>query len=361
MAKRRLTKQQQWRIQKVQDERSKRTSRNSNLTQQAMISGELGGDEQGLIISHFGQQMDVQPLQRDAAENRKLYRCYARANIGALVTGDEVVWRAGTDQTGVIVARKDRHSLLTRPDKFGQLKPVAANIDQILIVIAPEPAPFANLIDRYLVAAETVAIKPSIILNKSDLLTSANQAHIQNLRNIYLKLNYPWVEISSTSMLGLQPLQALLEQRTSIFAGQSGVGKSSIVGTLLPEALPEDKPQVGSLSESARKGTHTTSAARLYSLASGGRIIDSPGIREFGLWHIDEATLTEGFIEFRPYLGQCRFRDCQHKQEPGCALLVAVTEGRIAKQRFESFLHIRTSLSDQQVFARSADIKPSNK
>jgi len=356
MAKRRLTKQQQWRIQKVQDERSKRTSRNSDLSQQAITSGELGGDEPGLVISHFGQQMDVQPLQRNATENCKIHRCYARANIGALVTGDQIVWRAGTDQSGVIVARKDRHSLLTRPDKFGQLKPVAANIDQILIVIAPEPAPFGNLIDRYLVAAETVAIKPCIILNKSDLLNSANQAHIQSLRNIYLKLNYPWLEISSTSMLGLQPLQALLEQRTSIFAGQSGVGKSSIVGSLLPGV----KTQVGSLSASARKGTHTTSAARLYSLANGGAIIDSPGIREFGLWHIDEATLTEGFIEFRPYLGQCRFRDCQHKKEPGCAILAAVNEGDIAKQRFESFLHIRASLSDQQVFASSADIKPSN-
>jgi len=386
MAKRRLTKQQKWRIQKVQDDRSKRSVSQQQATQQLLTSGKLGSDERGLVISHYGQQLDILPLQRhpthhqstdlshlpkpgrpatnntqenqsnDSNQNKdyqksEVHRCYVRANIGALVTGDRVVWRAGADRAGVIVAREERHSLLSRPDKFGQLKPVASNIDQILIVIAPEPEPFANLINRYLVAAEAVGIAPCIILNKKDLITSSNRRHFKAMRELYEELGYRWIEVSAQSKPKLQPLLDRLDQRTSIFVGQSGVGKSSLINAL----LPQENLKVGSLSDQKRKGTHTTSAARLYAIPTGGGLIDSPGIREFGLWHMDEPTLAQGFVDFRPYLGHCRFRDCQHRKEPGCAILAAVEEGNIRKERLDSYCHIRDSLADQQVFEDDRD------
>jgi ribosome biogenesis GTPase len=346
MTKRRLTKQQKWRIEKVQQERTKRSVRSQLQTRQSLLSGDLGNDEPGLVIAHYGQQLDVQPLHRENAAQSAIHRCYVRANIGALVTGDKVVWRAGADNTGVIVARESRYSVLKRPDKFGQLKPVAANIDQILIIIAPEPQPFANLINRYLVAAEAVNIKPSLILNKKDLINDANKQETEFLRDMYQQLGYCWIEVSSELKCGLLPLAELLAKRTSILVGQSGVGKSSLVNVL----LPGENLKVGALSTLGRKGIHTTTAAKLYNIPTGGALIDSPGIREFGLWHIDEQSLAEGFIEFRPFLGQCRFRDCQHRSEPDCALISAVKQGKIRKERMASFIHIRDSLNDQQIF-----------
>jgi ribosome biogenesis GTPase len=141
---------------------------------------------------------------------------------------------------------------------------------------------------------------------------------------------------------GLQPLQQALAGRTSVFVGQSGVGKSSLVNALLPRAAL----RVGELSGPAGKGTHTTSTARLFHLPDGGSLIDSPGIREFGLWHMTRAEVEQGFVEFRPWLGRCKFRDCEHRGEPGCAILAALEAGAISPRRLESYRHIVTTLED---------------
>ena len=179
MAKRRLNKQQQWRIEKIQAERTQRAARKERSIDRQLEASELGDEQTGLVIAHFGQQLDVEAREGERAG--KILRCYARANVSGLVTGDRVIWRPAADDTGVIVARQERSSLLQRPDNFGQLKPVAANIDHIILVIAPEPEPHHNLIDRYLVAAEITEIPAVLLLNKCDLINDDNREQLETL------------------------------------------------------------------------------------------------------------------------------------------------------------------------------------
>jgi ribosome biogenesis GTPase len=323
-------------VEKIQEERAKRAARRDAAAEEALAAGELGPEQEGLVIAHYGTQVAVESAPGEGQ------RCHLRANLEGLVTGDRVVWCRG-DPLGVVVAQLSRDSVLSRPDPYGKLKPVAANIDQILVVIAPYPEPHANLIDRYLVASETVGIEPVILLNKTDLLADSPKlaAAMDALLAVYPGLGYRVLHTSSKSG-GLEELHAALRERTSIFVGQSGVGKSSLVNVLLPEA----ELAVGELSENTLKGTHTTTTARLFHLSCGGMLIDSPGIREFGLWHMSREAVEQGFREFRPFLGHCKFRDCRHQQEPGCAVLAAVESGAISAGRLESYRHIVGSLDE---------------
>ena len=338
MAKRQLSRRQSWRIEKIQEERSVRAAKRESRALEELQGGDLGEEQSGLVIAHFGVLIEVEAL--DGEQAGQVFRCNRRSNLPALVTGDRVVWRPGNQQNGVIVALLPRHSELCRPDMRGQLKPVAANIDQIVIVFAPLPHPHANLIDRYLIAAEHAGIRPLLLLNKADLLDEHNSAHIDRLLATYRQLDYPLLEVSAQDGAGMDELRQRLDDRVSVFVGQSGVGKSSLVNSLLPGI----DTRVGALSEQTGKGTHTTTTARLFHFPNGGELVDSPGIREFGLGHVSRQTIEEGFIEFRPLLGHCRFRDCKHDREPGCALLAALADGRIQEQRMHSYRHIIASL-----------------
>jgi ribosome biogenesis GTPase len=336
MSKRKLSRQQRWRVEKIQAEREKRAAKHGAQEAEQLAAGEYGAEQAGRVIAHFGRSLEVR------SANGAAVRCHLRANLEGLVTGDTVIWREGQEGSGVVVARTERDSVLSRPDAQGRLKPVAANVDQLLIVFAVEPSPHANLIDRYLIAAEATGIAPVLVLNKVDLLPD-DGGELGQLLERYQALGYPVVRTTTAQPDGLAALYRQLAERTSVFVGQSGVGKSSLIDQL----LPEETLRIGALSEDSRKGTHTTTTARLYTMpdARDGVLIDSPGIREFGLTHLDAQTVTDGFIEFRPFLSHCRFRDCRHQAEPGCALLAAVEAGKIHPQRFASYRRILASLN----------------
>lgn len=342
MAKRQLNRRQSWRIEKIQEERAARAARRESRAQEELEGGELGAEQVGLVVAHFGVQVEVEAQDGDDAG--QVFRCHLRANLPTLVTGDRVVWRPGNQGIGVIVAQLPRHSELCRPDMRGQLKPVAANVDQIIVVFAPIPEPHANLIDRYLIAAEHAGIAPLLLLNKADLIDEVNRAALESLLGVYRQLDYPLLEVSAHDGAGMSALRERLDGRISVFVGQSGVGKSSLVNSLLPDV----DTRVGALSEQTGKGTHTTTTARLFHFPGGGDLIDSPGIREFGLGHVSRADVEAGFIEFRDLLGTCRFRDCRHDREPGCALLKALDDGRIQPQRMASYRHILSSLPEPE-------------
>ena len=344
MSNRKLNRRQQWRAEKIQKERQQRALNKERDLSNQIKSGDLSSEQKGLIICRYSKNFEVEALE---GENKGvIHRCVSRTNLGSLVTGDIVIWRSGAQKTGVIESRLERISILERPDNFGNLKAVAANINQMLIVIACQPEPQSNLIDRYLVAATLMNIRPIIVLNKADLLCDDNRDNIETLLKRYEGLNYETVKIVSSrhQPAQLSHLNELINNQTSIVVGQSGVGKSSLINTLLPSA----KLAVGELSESSGEGTHTTTRATLFHLPQGGKLIDSPGIRDFSLWHISIEQLQQGFIEIASRLGYCRFRDCKHEEEPGCAIHAAVESKEIGKERFESYQRIKQAILDQQ-------------
>ena len=333
VAKRKLNKQQHTRIQNKQAAIG-RDAKPQKGPDDANLSSEL----QGLAISHYRAAADIECL-----ETGDVVRCHLRANLPSLVTGDRVIWRRGLGEqnnTGIIEALKPRTSELCRPDSYGKMKLVAANITRAIIVIAPEPEAHSNLIDRYLVVAEHLGLEVLLLTNKCDLLKPNDPAIA--LRQKYQALGYATLNVSSKLNQGMAELQEHLSQGCSIFVGQSGVGKSSIIQAL----LPNEEIKVGELSELVKKGRHTTTHASLYHFPSGGTCIDSPGIREFGLWHLEPNDILQGFTEFRPFIGQCKFRNCNHINDAHCAIAKATQDGNISAERYKSFSYIVQSLHE---------------
>ncbi|RXK33945.1 ribosome biogenesis GTPase RsgA [Arsenophonus endosymbiont of Bemisia tabaci Asia II 3] len=336
MAKKKFNKGQQRRIHVNYQTKLKKKS------QQDIDDNQLGIPQDGLVISRFGQHADIETNEGD------IQRCNIRRTIHSLVTGDRVIWRPALHQhsnikvNGVIEAVYERTSVLTRPDYYDGLKPITANINQAIIVSAIFPQLSFNIIDRYLVACETLNIAPMIILNKIDLLNKENRKEISKAIKLYHNIGYVVLEVSSHSNEGIDTLIENLIGKISIFVGQSGVGKSSLINNLLPDN--KEKILINQVSDNSGLGQHTTTTARLYHFAKGGDLIDSPGIRAFGLWHLTKEQITKGFVECRQYLGYCKFRDCKHLDDPGCALQQAVIAGKIAKSRFENYHRILASM-----------------
>jgi ribosome biogenesis GTPase len=336
---RRLTDQQRRRIAHHQAQQ-----RNAvDNTARVVDDSGLGSEQEALVIAHYGRKLDVE-MPGDAT---RTVRCSLRANITQLVTGDHVIVRLPVEGSepgaaGVVVAGCERRSLLSRPDSRGLLRPIAANVDAMLITIAPLPEPFPFLIDRYLVAADLYGIQPVILCNKTDLINDANSEAIEKLLHVYRTIGYPVFCLSSYNRSGLTAIADFLRDKISVIVGQSGVGKSSLINALLPGV----DITVGALSTASDKGKHTTTTARLYHLPAGGDLIDSPGIREFTLQHLPAQELISHFVDLREYTDGCKFRDCSHEHEPGCALLAAEQDGKFFPERLASYRHILSNINE---------------
>ncbi len=332
MTNRRLTQRQRARIQRQQDHRRERADGPS-----APVPDEVGlGPEQtGLVIANYGQALIVEDGEGC------LRRCAVRQNLGRLACGDRVVWQPSSVEKGVVVALVERRSLLTRPDYRGQPRPVAANLDEVAVVLAPEPEPSEYLLDRYLVAIAAIGVRGLLVLNKVDLLdTPARTALLERLEP-YRRIGYPLLLASNRAARGLDELRAWLGGRVSLLVGQSGVGKSSLVKALLPER----EIRIQAISQATGHGAHTTTTSTLYHLPDGGDLIDTPGVRSFELGEIGPGALDRGFPELAPHLGRCRFSDCRHQGEPGCELAAALARGEIVPRRLDSYLKLRAELA----------------
>jgi ribosome biogenesis GTPase len=332
MPRRRLSERQIERIRTIQDRRRRRHDERAAVV---LEEADEAPTEEGLVVVRHGANLAVE----DTAG--RVRHCLARQNIGHPVCGDRVVWQRTVDGQGVVTAILPRRTVLSRPDYSGRDKPLAANVTQVAVLVAPRPEPSEYLIDQYLVAAELMDVAALIVCNKVDLLGAEGLGAYRERFARYEAMGYPVVWISTRAGRDLAPLTVRLTGETSILVGQSGVGKSSLVKALLPDR----EIQIGRLSQATGLGRHTTSAATCYRLPGGGRLIDSPGVRSFRLAPIHVADLARGFRDIAPLTGHCQFSDCRHDQEPGCALKQAVTEGRLHPGRLANFRHLAEQMA----------------
>lgn len=261
-----------------------------------------------------------------------LHRCLWRRSIGKPYCGDHVrfVEEAGSMVISEILPRRN---LLARPNYRDQLRPFAANVDLMMIVVAVQPPFERGLIDRYLVLAEQLGVQPLIWINKIDLAAGNERDALQNRLAIYERLGYTVLAGSTVSGEGMAGLAGRFKDKTGILVGQSGVGKSSLIQYLIPDI----ELRIGSLSTASGLGRHTTTETTLYHLPDGGDLIDSPGIRLLRLGHLDPDEIEHGFVELRPYRGACRFADCRHQREPDCFVRSALERGEIDPERLASY------------------------
>lgn len=318
MSKRRINQQQ-----------SSRIAKNQKTYQTANRDNEL---EKGLIVKCFGREALIE------SESGNLVRGSIRPSINSLVAGDRVLWLSEGKSKGAIVSRFDRVSVLMRKDRSHHLKAVAANISQMMVVIAPKPDVSWILLDSYLVMAEYLKLKACIVLNKTDL---PHEATSNRLKKEYEELGYPILSTNQSDLLSFNQLKIQLADETSVFIGQSGVGKSSLIGRLLGQT--QDIPTMG-LSVLSQLGRHTTSNSCFYHLAEGGAIIDSPGIRELVLWHLPPSIIAAGYREFKSYIQACKYRNCSHIQDEGCALKAAVTHAKVSEHRYANYIKLSSSI-----------------
>ncbi len=281
----------------------------------------------GTLIAAFGRQYEVR------SDNGDVLLCVPRGKKSLFACGDRVQVATSGPGQGVIEKLVERRSLLYRSDAWRQ-KLIAANATQVVLVVATEPSFSDEFLSRCICAAESQHLKILIVLNKTDIVAGLDGARAQLAT--FAALGYPILELSALD--NAEPLRARLIGETSLLVGQSGMGKSTLTNALIPEARAETRE----ISEVLDTGKHTTTFARLYPLPEGGGIIDSPGMQTFGLVHLDAEALEASFREFRPYAGQCRFRDCRHDAEPGCALREAADAGRIDPRRLRQFLQFRS-------------------
>lgn len=272
---------------------------------------------QGLVVASYGKRYGVE------LDDGIQVSCVTRGKKNDLACGDRVEVKMTDTHEGVVEKLHSRSSLLFRSNAY-KTKTLASNVTQVIIVLATTPSFYEALLNRCLIAAEAAKIKALIVLNKCDL---ADNTEAMKLLSIYQNLGYQVQPLSAKN--DIAPLKQWLKNQTSVLVGQSGMGKSTIVNALLPNSAVRTQ-EVSTVLDS---GKHTTTAAHLYHLDSDSDLIDSPGLQEFGLNHLNIEELEHAFIEFRPFLGKCRFNNCKHLHEPDCAVISAVESGKVSPVR----------------------------
>ncbi len=297
---------------------------------------------QGLVIKSTGSWYQVQ------TENGARYDCRIKGKFrikeltttNPIAVGDVVDFEIEPEQqTGVINKLHDRKNYIIRKsiNLSKQAQIIAANLDLALLVVTlASPRTSLGFIDRFLVTAEAYDIPAGLIFNKLDLFSEEGLEILAGYRSIYENIGYPCFEVSALKNTGIKEVSAVLKDKTTLFSGHSGVGKS----TLLNAILPGMETRTGEISNWSDKGKHTTTFAEMFELPSGGFLIDTPGIRELGVIDIEKQELSHFLPEMRELLNQCRFYNCRHINEPGCAVLAALKEGKIEPSRYESYLSI---------------------
>lgn len=295
---------------------------------------------QALLVASYGRHYLARPISGDA---KNLYQVTSRGKQHLGAVGDILAVKETGPEQAVIESIAERKNLLYRSDAY-KSKSIASNVDQILIVLATEPGFSPDLLGRAVIAAETAGIIPRIILNKCDLPNKLPQA--RKMLEPYQAMGYPVHEISvKHDPASVEALAQHIYGRVSVLVGQSGMGKSTLLNALIPDAAAQTQEH----SKKLDSGKHTTTACRYYDLPPksiegsmlGGALIDSPGFQEFGLAHLSESELQHAFKEFRPLLGACKFHNCSHGDEPACAIRAAVDAGEISAQRVELFRQLR--------------------
>lgn len=300
---------------------------------------------EGLVLRSTGSWYDVRVGDETVqARVRGKFRLDDRDVTNPVAVGDRVAMRMEDDGTGLITDLLPRHSKLSRRAagrRAGREHVLVANVDAAWCVQATKLPSFnPGFVDRFLVMAEAYGIPAGIVINKADLVVRADHAEdVAYWRDLYESLGYPVLLVSAETGEGIEDFRERLRGKTSVVAGPSGVGKS----TLLNAAEPGLGLRTGEVSEKTRKGRHTTTFAELLPVA-GGYVADTPGIREFGIWDMEPEELSGYFVEMRDYLGECHFQPCTHDHEPGCAVKAAVEDDEIAPERYLSYLNILESL-----------------
>ena len=291
----------------------------------------------GLVVAAYGKRYEVE-LDRIELEAKQRISCVTRGKKTDLACGDLVNIKLTDKAEGVVESSQPRKSLLYRSNAI-KSKILASNVTQIIIVLATQPSFYEVLLNRCLIAAEAAKIKPLIVLNKCDL---GDATDAKNKLKLYQNLGYEVVHLSAKQ--DITALKPYLANHQSVLVGQSGMGKSTIINAL----LPNQNVRTQIMSEALDSGKHTTTATHLYHLDSTSSLIDSPGLQEFGLNHLSQLDLELAFVEFRPYLGKCRFNNCSHSHEPDCAIIEAIAQHKISAIRHAIYQVISTELRHKQ-------------
>ena len=315
-----LTRKQKWRIDKVQSEKIARADKAASKAESELDDEK---EYQGRVITRYGQRQLVED------ENGIVFQSVSRQNIGFSVAGDKVLFQKTKHNDAIVTAIYPRDNELKRQDKL-----IAANIDQLWLVVAIEPHYEFELIDRYLIMAENSNLPIGIIVNKIELSTTKSKTENDFLN--YQSLGYDVHFLSVKKQINLDFFKEQLINKSHIFLGQSGVGKSSLINSLIPDL----QLRVNEISSKSKLGKHTTTNTTIYHIPSGGDLIDSPGVREFQLDSLTELEIKSGFKEFRALSDACRFRDCRHINEPNCAVKESLDQGKINPNRYQSYLNI---------------------